>query len=67
MQLPGSVRRNTGQRVVVNDVGCVAEDEKHYECLATVTGPDGEGGTEQVDIALTATCDGSRCIWRTSG
>ncbi len=66
-QFPASVQRNTGKPVLVNEIGCVEQDENRYECIASVTGTDGVGGLQEFDVPVTATCDDRKCVWRTTG
>ena len=65
-QLPQSVKRNTGEAVIVSRVTCVSEDDegRKWDCLASVGGATG-AGIEYVDIGVTATCDEAACTWRT--
>jgi hypothetical protein len=63
-QLPGSVMRNTGEAVFVNEVTCVEKGGGGYDCVASVTGTDGAGGTQQLDVPVTASCDDENCTWR---
>ncbi len=65
-QLPQSVRRNSGEAVLVKDVTCVAENERRYDCIVAVTGTDGLGGLQSFDVAVTAACDEANCTWRTT-
>lgn len=66
-QLPDSVKRNTGEAVFVSNVTCVREDDRHYDCVATVSAEtDGNYETiEYVDVGVSATCDEANCTWRT--
>lgn len=68
-QLPGSLSRNepTARNVSVNDVSCVHASGNAYTCLAHVSFDDSQLGREsRVPVSISATCDGSNCIWQTS-
>jgi hypothetical protein len=56
-QLPGSVKRNTGEAVFVDDVTCVSKGGGDYDCIAVVTGTDGVGGLRSLDVPITASCE----------
>jgi hypothetical protein len=51
--------------VIVSKVTCVREDERHFDCVATVGGSDGTGNLEYFDVGVSATCDEANCTWRT--
>ena len=65
--LPKSVKRTTGEAVIVSDVSCVRESEsgteRKFDCVATVGGVGAEG-IEYVDVPISVTCDDRKCIWR---
>jgi hypothetical protein len=63
-QLPDSVRRNTGEAVIVNTVTCVAKGDNEFDCIASVTGTNGVGGLRSFDVPVSATCDEQNCTWR---
>jgi hypothetical protein len=63
-QLPGSVRRSTGEAVFVNKVTCVDKGGGEYGCVASVSGTDGVGGLQKYDVVITASCDERNCTWR---
>jgi hypothetical protein len=64
-QLPGSVKRSTGQAVLVDEVTCAQASKSEFDCFATVRATNGTGGLERVDLAIAATCDEASCTWRT--
>lgn len=63
-QLPESVRRNSGEAVFVNEVTCVSKGDNEFDCIARVTGTDGAGGLQNLDVPVSATCDEENCTWR---
>lgn len=63
-QLSESVRRNTGEAVLVNEVTCAAKGDNEFDCIASVTGSDGVGGLQSFDVPVSATCDEENCTWR---
>jgi hypothetical protein len=66
-QLPASVKRNTGEAVFVNKVTCTKKSKNQFDCIASVTGTNGVGGLQSVDIPVSATCDEQNCTWRSEG
>jgi hypothetical protein len=65
-QLPGEVRKNTGEAVFVSDLTCVDKGHNQFDCIAKVTGTNGVGGLQTTSVPISASCDKENCTWRSS-
>jgi hypothetical protein len=66
MELPRTAKQQAGVAVVVRDVTCISKGGGEYDCVATVLGTNGTGGTQTTSLSISATCDSENCIWETS-
>lgn len=66
-QLPAKVREALGPSGRVEGVRCIHEEANRYGCIASISASNSYSGIpEEVQLPISATCDGEACIWKLS-
>lgn len=66
-QLPAKVRDALGPSGRVEGVRCVHEEANRYGCIASISASNSYSGMpEEIQLPISATCDGEACIWKLS-